>query len=104
MSKSAITINPIHPGEILRAEFLDEFGLSARALAMHLDVPTNRITRVINGQSAITAETASLLAAALNTTPEFWMNLQMRFDMETARADQGIVARVSAIPALAMVG
>lgn len=97
MSKSAITIDPITPGEILKVEFLDPLGLSATAFAARLGVPANRVTRVISGASRITAETALMLAAALGTTPEFWMNLQAEFDLETARRDVGMQARLSGV-------
>jgi addiction module HigA family antidote len=63
---------PIHPGEILKMEFLDELDLSAYALAKALHVPTNRMTGIVNGQRAIMAETALRLARYLGTTPEFW--------------------------------
>jgi addiction module HigA family antidote len=79
---------PIHPGEILKEEFLDPLGTSAAALARAIRVPPNRITRLINGQAAITPGTALRLARALRTTPEFWLNLQLRFDLDTA-ADAG---------------
>ena len=100
MSKSVTTTNPlppIHPGEVLGEEFLAELNLSATAFAKHLGVPPNRITRVIAGQSAITADTAFLLSAALGTTPDFWLNLQSRFDLETARMDQALGERVTGI-------
>ena len=76
--------NPIHPGEILDKEFLDPLGVSAAKLARTIHVPTNRVTRLIRGQAAVTPDTALRLARALRTTPEFWLNLQLRFDLETA--------------------
>lgn len=79
---------PIHPGEILKEEFLDPLGTSAAELARAIRVPPNRVTRLINGQAAITPDTALRLARALRTTPEFWLNLQLRFDLDTA-ADAG---------------
>ena len=75
-SKSATTIDPIHPGEILSEEFLKPMNLSARALAQHISVPTNRITAIINGQRSITGDTALRLACAFGTSAEFWLNLQ----------------------------
>jgi addiction module HigA family antidote len=79
---------PIHPGEILKSEFLDELGLSAYALAKALSVPTNRVTGIINGERAITAETALRLARFFGTTPEFWLNLQTHYDLTvTSRRD-----------------
>lgn len=73
----------IHPGEILKAEFLDEYGLSAYALAKALKTPTNRITAIINGQRAISTDTALRLARYFGTTAEFWLNLQVRYDLQT---------------------
>lgn len=82
----------ISPGEVLRAEFLDPLGLSARALARELGVPANRITGILHGTRAITAETALLLARRLGTSPEFWLNLQTAHDLEAARHRLGIAA------------
>jgi addiction module HigA family antidote len=76
---------PVHPGEVLRAEFLDEIGVSAYALAKALCVPANRITAIINGERAITAETALRLARFFGTTDCFWMNLQSNYDLALAR-------------------
>ena len=79
---------PIHPGEILKTEFLDELGLSPYALAKALRVPPNRITGIINGQRAITADTALRLARFFGTTPEFWLNLQTHYALTvTARSE-----------------
>jgi addiction module HigA family antidote len=92
---------PIHPGEILRSEFLDEFGLSAYALAKALSVPTNRVTGIINGERAISAETALRLARFFGTTPEFWLNLQTHYDLtvttrrEAKRIDQEVERRAA---------
>ncbi len=97
MSKSAIIIDPIHPGEILKVEFLDEYRISATAFAKKLDVPANRVTRVIAGKSSITADTALLLSAALGTTPEFWMNLQAQYDLEVARLNGETQKRIKVI-------
>ena len=76
--------DPIHPGEILHKEFLEPLGVSAAKLARTIFVPTNRVTRLIRGQAAVTPDTALRLARALRTTPEFWLNLQLRFDLESA--------------------
>ena len=86
------TLAPVTPGEVLRAEFMEPLGLSARALARDLDVPPNRITGIINGDRAITAETALLLADRLGTSAEFWMNLQTAHDLEEARERVHIAA------------
>jgi antitoxin HigA-1 len=82
----------VTPGEILRVEFMASFGLSARALARELGVPPNRITEILNGVRAITAETALLLGARFGTTAELWMNLQTAHDLEKARARKFVPA------------
>src|SRR5690606_37718403 len=75
---------PIHPGYILETEFLDELGLSAYALAKALKVPVNRVTAIVKGERAITADTALRLARFFDTTPEFWLNLQTHYDLTVA--------------------
>ena len=75
---------PIHPGEHL-AYILNEAGLSANALALRLRVPANRITTIIQGKRAITADTALRLARYFGTSPELWMKLQTRYDLHTAQ-------------------
>ncbi|MBL4853385.1 MAG: HigA family addiction module antidote protein [Robiginitomaculum sp.] len=75
---------PIHPGEILKEEFLVPLGISATAFAKALGVPPNRITRILGGASAITADTSIRLGRALRTSPEFWMNLQSRYELQMA--------------------
>ncbi|MGH6948106.1 MAG: HigA family addiction module antitoxin [Kiloniellales bacterium] len=77
---------PIHPGEILKEEFLDPYGLSANRLALSIGVAPNRITGIVNGERSISGETAILFAHAFKTTPEFWINLQSHYDLELARA------------------
>lgn len=78
----------IHPGEILKGE-MEELSLSANSLAKMLDVPTNRITAIINEQRGITAETALRLAQFFGTTADFWMSLQSSYDVKIARAAVG---------------
>jgi len=74
---------PIHPGEHL-TDILKESGISANALALRLRVPANRITTIIQGKRSITAETALRLARYFGTSPEFWMNLQTKYDLDRA--------------------
>jgi len=81
-------MRPIHPGEILREE-LAELGLSANALAVALAVPANRITGIIKEQRAITADTALRLARYFGTTPEFWMNLQIAYEIRKTDSEIG---------------
>lgn len=81
------------PGEVLREEFMAPHGLTARALARDLGVPPNRVTRILNGERAITAATALLLARRFGTSAEFWMNLQTSHDLEVARGTMGRAAQ-----------
>jgi antitoxin HigA-1 len=75
----------VTPGEVLKHEFLIPMGLSARSLARDLGVPANRITEIINGTRAISAETAILLGRRFGTTAELWMNLQTAWALAEAR-------------------
>lgn len=75
---------PIHPGEIL-ADEVKEVGISAAELARILDVPPNRISQIIAGKRAISADTALRLGRYFGTTPDFWMNLQKTYDLDLAR-------------------
>ena len=77
--------SPIHPGKILSVEFLKELGVTSYALAKAVGVPTNRITGIVNGDRAISADTALRLAQFFGNSPQFWMNLQMHYDLETER-------------------
>jgi antitoxin HigA-1 len=75
----------VSPGEILLEEFLKPLNMSARALAREMHVPANRITEIINGERSITADTALRLAHRFGGSAEFWMNLQVSYDLEIAR-------------------
>ncbi|HZT29664.1 MAG TPA: HigA family addiction module antitoxin [Bryobacteraceae bacterium] len=75
---------PVHPGEILR-ETLEDLGISMNRLSKEMHVPANRISSIVAGQRAITGETALRLARYFGTTPEYWLNMQARYDLETAR-------------------
>jgi len=92
-----MSINAIHPGEHL-AEELRELGMSASGLARHLDVPPNRITAILNGQRAISGDTALRLAHFFGTTPEFWLNLQSLYEIRMAQRKAG--KSISALPTL----
>ena len=72
---------PTHPGEILLEDFLKPLGVSQVALAEHLGVPVQRINELARGKRGVSPETAWLLAGALGTTPEFWINLQTNHDL-----------------------
>ena len=93
-------MRPIHPGEILRDE-LAERGLSANALAKALGVPANRITGILNGTRALTADTALRLARCFGTSPEFWMNLQQAYELRRAQLENGTVIERTVRPAAA---
>jgi len=89
-------LGPVHPGEILREEFLVPLAMSAYALAAELRVPRTRIERLVREETSMTPDTALRLARYLGTTPEFWLGIQAQFDVETAR-DQGLSADIAAI-------
>jgi len=76
---------PTHPGEILIEEFLKPLGLTQVALAEHLGVPVQRINELVRGKRGMTPDTAWLLAGALGTTPDFWINLQSAHDLAVSR-------------------
>ena len=82
-------MRPIHPGEILREEFLVALGKSANALAMDLHVPAPRINDIVRERRAVTPDTALRLARYFDTTPQFWMNLQISYDLKQAEAEVG---------------
>jgi antitoxin HigA-1 len=84
---------PIHPGRILRREIAAR-SISANRLALALRVPSGRITSIVNGKRAISADTALRLARHLGTSARFWMNLQTRYDLAIAERDHG--ARIAA--------
>ena len=88
----------IHPGEHL-AEQLKELGMSAAELARQLKVPTNRITEILNGQRAVTGDTALRLGHFFGTSPEFWMNLQKLYELRLAEQKSG--ERIKDLPTLA---
>src|SRR5215471_19325211 len=87
-----MAITAIHPGEHL-AEELKELRLSASELARKLSVPTNRITAILNGQRAITGDTALRLAHFFGTSPEFWLNMQSLYDLRTAEKKSAKIIR-----------
>ncbi len=77
-------IKPVHPGEILREEFMVPLGLSMNRVSIDLRVSVTRIADIVNEKRAITADTALRLARYFNNSPTFWMNLQTRYDLEVA--------------------
>ncbi len=87
-----MTRSSIHPGEHLSEE-LHTLGMSAAELARQLDVPTNRVTQILNGQRAITGDTALRLAHFFGTSPEFWLNLQNIYELRVARQEAGKIIK-----------
>ena len=82
-------LDPIPPGEILFEEFMQPHGLSMNALARDLGVPPNRISEIVGGKRALTADTALRLALYFGTSPELWLNLQSDYDLRTVRRERG---------------
>lgn len=75
------TLEPIHPGEILREEFLKPMGISINRLARDIVVPPGRISEIVNGKRGITADTALRLARFFGVSPELWLGLQAEYDL-----------------------
>src|SRR5690348_11536793 len=90
---------PIHPGEVLREEFLVPMRLSALAVARIVGVPRTRIERIVKERTAVTADTALRLAKAFGTTPAFWMGLQAQYDIEQAEDEIGAgLKKITPVP------
>jgi len=93
MAKRESFMPPVHPGEILREDFMKPLGLSVNRLALELHVPATRIGEIVHGRRGITAETALRLARYFHTNAEFWLNLQNFYDLEVSRRS-GKVAEI----------
>ena len=76
-------IPPIHPGTILKEEFLDEMGLSQYRLAKDINVPPRRINEIVKGKRSVTADTALRLGRYFKISPQFWTNLQSHYELES---------------------
>jgi len=87
---------PIHPGEILREEFLAPLGMTAHELALALRVPATRINEIVNEKRGITADTAMRLSRYFGTTAKFWLNMQVSYELEVAedRLGKAVVREV----------
>jgi addiction module HigA family antidote len=87
---------PVTPGEMLREEFLKEYGLSQNELAKAIGISPNRIAEIVNNRRRITADTALRLGLYFGNSPEFWLNLQTHYDLKLARKNLGAktVARI----------
>jgi antitoxin HigA-1 len=93
---------PLHPGEVLREEFLKPLDMSPGALAKAMDVPRTRVERIANEQTDVTATSALLLGKALGTSAEFWLNLQNAYDLQVARKEIGKkIERIAAVSRVA---
>lgn len=93
-------LSPLHPGEVLREEFMKPLGLTAYAVAKACDVPRTRIERIAREEIGITADSAIRLGRVFGLEPEFWINLQSSYDLRTAREALG--AKVDALQPLAL--
>lgn len=78
---------PCHPGEILLLEFLEPLEMSARELAIHIGVPPTHIERLIKESSSVTVDTALRLSRFFGSTPQFWLNMQINYDVANANTD-----------------
>jgi antitoxin HigA-1 len=90
-------VRPIHPGEVLREEYLVPMRMSANALAHAIGVPANRISAIVAGERNVTADTALRLGRALGTTPDFWLNLQKIYELRAAEQDRDTRAALRGI-------
>jgi addiction module HigA family antidote len=91
-------LEPITPGEILRDEFMADYGLSQNKLALALRVPVSIINRIVNNKYRITAELALRLARYFGTSPQFWLNLQTSYDLRIAERDKGALVQQEVQP------
>ena len=89
----------IHPGEFLREDFLAPMGLSSNALALALRVPVTRITEIVRERRGITADTALRLARYFGTTPDFWMKMQLSYDLALVSSQAAVRIHQEVIPA-----
>jgi addiction module HigA family antidote len=96
MTDDKCKLSPMHPGEVLREEFMEPYGLTPYALAKACHIPRTRIERLAREETGISADTALRLAKFFGTTAEFWLNLQNRYEMEITEPQ--IRADLEAIP------
>ena len=88
---------PTHPGIILQEEFITPLGLTQVELARHLEIPVQRINELVRGKRGVTPQTAWLLSQAFDTTPEFWSNLQISYDLAKNRPSKVIAKLIQVI-------
>ncbi len=91
-------IAPVHPGDVLREDFLKPLGMSVNKLALSLGVPATRMGEIVNGRRAVTSDTALRLARFFGTTPEFWMNMQAGYELEIAKDKFSAVIELTVHP------
>ncbi len=84
-------LEPVHPGEVLHAEFLEPMGLSQNRLALDLRVPARRINEIVLGKRGVTADTALRLSRYFGNSAQFWLGLQMDYDLDLARQEKGVI-------------
>lgn len=89
---------PVHPGEVLLADFIEGFGITQNKLAVSINVPPRRINEIVHGKRAITADTALRLARYFGTTPQFWLNLQIQYELD--RAEDRLAGQIAEIKPL----
>lgn len=82
------TLAPVHPGEVLREEFMKPMGISINALARGLNIPTSRVSQIVNAQRGISPDTAMRAAQYFGTTADFWVNLQSHYDLLVAKEQE----------------
>lgn len=99
--RAEVIVPPVHPGKILQEDFLTPLGISQIKLAADLDVPHRRINEIVVGKRAITAETALLLASYFRMSPEFWMNLQVLYDLECRKDEEDMKQHLQRVRAMA---
>ena len=92
-------MKPVHPGEMLREEFMEPLGLSANRLALSLGVPATRIGEIVKERRGITGDTALRLGEYFRIGPEFWMNLQKHYELELARDARDAAGEMKIKPA-----
>lgn len=96
ISKPALgLLKNVHPGEILKKDFLDEFGITSNFLAKAINVDQSRINQLLNGKRSVTTDTALRLGKFFNISPEFWLNLQTRFDLVQVRKNNKTYDNIS---------
>jgi addiction module HigA family antidote len=95
-------LKPIHPGEILREEFMVPFGLNANSLALALHVPAPSVYEIVREKRGISPEMALRLGVAFKTTPDFWLNLQSEYNLRVARNEKEAMVKSQVRPVRAM--